>query len=68
MTEPRVVLAEEAPRAELVRYLATFEGDTRGEAGWAARLRRFWDENPTPGPWGSTRSRSCERRGSARRR
>ncbi|MCB9548414.1 MAG: hypothetical protein H6706_21610 [Myxococcales bacterium] len=52
MTEPRVVLAEEAPRAELVRYLATFEGDTRGEAGWAARLRRFWDENPTPGPWG----------------
>ncbi|MEZ4465375.1 MAG: hypothetical protein R3F43_13095 [bacterium] len=40
-----------APR-RLVRYLSTFEGDTRGEAGWAARLGRFWDENPTPGPRG----------------
>lgn len=33
-------------RAELVRWLVKSEGAQTSEAGWAARLRHWWDENP----------------------
>ncbi len=33
-------------RAELVSWLAKSEGAQASEAGWAARLRHWWDENP----------------------